>query len=64
MKYALLTLMWDDNLGEGFVKLRDNFDRSGWVTKMDFLTDVIRQLEDLKDLTYDEMYKDRPKVRF
>ena len=64
MKYALLTLMWDDNLGEGFVKLRDNFDRSGWVTKMDFLTDVIRQLEDLKDLTYDEMYNDRPKVRF
>ena len=64
MKYALLTLMWDDNLGEGFVKLRDNFDRSGWVTKMDFLSDVIRQLEDLKDLTYDEMYKDRPKVIF
>jgi hypothetical protein len=64
MKYALMSLMWDDNLGEGFVKLRDNFDHAGWVTKMDFLTDVISELEDIRDNVFKDLSKPQGSYRF
>ena len=64
MKYALMSLMWDDNLGEGFVKLRDNFDHAGWVTKMDFLTDVISELEDIRDNVFKDLSKPKGPYRF
>ena len=64
MKYALMSLMWDDNLGEGFVKLRDNFDHAGWVTKMDFLTDVISELEDIKETIRADASKPEGSYRF
>ena len=57
MKYALVTLVWDDSLGQGIVKLRDNYDDCGWVTKMDFLVDIIGQLEYMKE----ELLKDYSK---
>ena len=56
--------MWDDNLGEGFVKLRDNFDHAGWVTKMDFLTDVISELEDIKETIRADASKPEGSYRF
>ena len=59
-----MTLMWDDNVGEGIVKLRDNFDHAGWVTKMDFLTDVISELEEIRAIVYNDLNKPQGTYRF
>jgi hypothetical protein len=64
MNYAFMTLMWDDTLGEGFVKFRDNYGHTGWVTKMDFLTDVISELEAIKEQLKEDIYKSEGTYRF
>jgi hypothetical protein len=64
MKYALITLMWDDSLGQGIVKLRDNYDDCGWVTKMDFLADTIGQLEYMKEELLKDFSKPEGPYRF
>jgi hypothetical protein len=64
MKYALLSLMWDDSLGEGFVKLRSNYEHCGWCTKMDFLTDAIGELEHMKDELLKDISKPEGPYRF
>ena len=63
MKYALMTLMWDDLLGEGLVKLRSNYDDCGWVTKMDFLADVISELEDIQEKLIEDYSKSEGSYR-
>jgi len=64
MKYALMSLMWDDVMGEGLVKLRANYDECGWCTKMDFLTDTIGQLEHMKEELLKDITKAEGAVRF
>jgi len=56
--------MWDDSLGEGFVKLRSNYDDCGWVTKMDFLADVISELEDIRQKLVEDYSKSEGPYRF
>ena len=63
MKYSFLTLMWDDSVGEGFIK-ETNFKDACWVTKMDFLNDVISELEHLRAATIEDYTKPQEPYRF
>jgi hypothetical protein len=63
MKHGLITLLWDDSLGEGCIRLRSAYDDCGWVTKMDFLADVISELEDIQEKLIEDYSKSEGSYR-
>jgi hypothetical protein len=63
MKHGLITLLWDDSLGEGCIRLRSAYDDCGWVTKMDFLADVISKLEDIQEKLIEDYSKSEGSYR-
>jgi hypothetical protein len=63
MKHGLITLLWDDSLGEGCIRLRSAYDDCGWVTKMDFLADVISELKDIQEKLIEDYSKSEGSYR-
>jgi hypothetical protein len=48
-KRTLISLKWDDNKGEGELKIAEGFENIHRVTQLDFLSDCIYDLQKLHD---------------
>jgi hypothetical protein len=60
MKLNMLTLKWNDELGVGSVGILAPYKDADYITKLDFLTDCIYDLQKLHDAIFEERRLKRP----
>ena len=57
-KKTWISLKWDDNKGEGELKIAEGFENIHRVTQLDFLSDCIYELQKLHDQIFFREVKD------
>ena len=53
-KRTLISLKWDDNKGEGELKIAEGFEGLHPITQLDFLSDCIYGLQKLHDAIFEK----------
>ena len=53
-KRTLISLKWDENKGEGELKIAEGFEGLHPITQLDFLTDCIYDLQKLHDAIFEK----------
>jgi hypothetical protein len=53
-KRTLISLKWDDNKGEGELKIAEGFENVNPITQLDFLSDCIYELQKMHDAIFEK----------